>query len=268
MDILKRSLAPITDQAWAEIDAQASRILRGNLSARSLVDFSGPGGLEMGAVNLGCVEIKDSEPVKGVHWGIRQVLPLMEVRVPFSLKLMDLDNLSRGGRTPALEALDAAAHKAAIFEESVVYKGFEEACVVGMLAESPHAPVALTRNPEEFVSEVEQAVVRIQQSGIGGPFALVFGTNIYQLIMSGDQGGYPLSKRLRDMAGAGIHWSPALSGGAAISTRGGDYELSVGQDLAVGYLKHDEHAVQLFITESFTFRVLEPAAAVEFTMTK
>jgi len=34
------------------------------------------------------------------------------------------------------------------------------------------------------------------------------------------------------------------------------------QDLAIGYKTHDTHDVELYFTESFTFRVLEPAAAV------
>jgi uncharacterized linocin/CFP29 family protein len=47
-----------------------------------------------------------------------------------------------------------------------------------------------------------------------------------------------------------------------LSTRGGDYELTVGQDLSIGYASHDRTDVELFLTESFTFRVLEEKAAV------
>jgi uncharacterized linocin/CFP29 family protein len=47
-----------------------------------------------------------------------------------------------------------------------------------------------------------------------------------------------------------------------MSTRGGDYELTVGQDLAVGYAVHDRTEVELYLTESFAFRVLEEKAAV------
>jgi uncharacterized linocin/CFP29 family protein len=58
-------------------------------------------------------------------------------------------------------------------------------------------------------------------------------------------------------------WAPALQGGAVLlSTRGGDYELTVGQDLSVGYAIHDRADVELFLTESFTFRVLEEKAAI------
>ena len=58
-------------------------------------------------------------------------------------------------------------------------------------------------------------------------------------------------------------WAPALEEGAVLlSTRGGDFELTVGQDLSVGYAKHTDSEVELFITESFTFRVLENKAAI------
>ena len=56
-DILRRSLAPVTDEAWKEIDSQATRTLKGNLSARGLVDLSGPHGWTMAAVNLGSVRV-------------------------------------------------------------------------------------------------------------------------------------------------------------------------------------------------------------------
>ena len=76
--------------------------------------------------------------------------------------------------------------------------------------------------------------------------------------------GYPIRKRLgRTFAEGSIIWTPALDGDAVLlSTRGGDYELTVGQDLSVGYFWHDREQVELYITESFTFRVLESKAAV------
>jgi uncharacterized linocin/CFP29 family protein len=51
-----------------------------------------------------------------------------------------------------------------------------------------------------------------------------------------------------------------------LSGRGGDFVLTVGQDFSIGYAGHGEGTVQLFITESFTFQVLEPKAAVELIM--
>ena len=46
MDILKRELAPIPMEAWTEIDAQATRSLTATLSARKVVDVTGPMGTD------------------------------------------------------------------------------------------------------------------------------------------------------------------------------------------------------------------------------
>jgi uncharacterized linocin/CFP29 family protein len=48
---------------------------------------------------------------------------------------------------------------------------------------------------------------------------------------------------------------------AAIS-RGGDFELNIGQDTSVGYLSHTDSVVRLYLQETFTFRVLTGEASV------
>ena len=47
-----------------------------------------------------------------------------------------------------------------------------------------------------------------------------------------------------------------------LSKRGGDFELTVGQDFSIGYLEHDLERVLLYIEESFTFLVLTDQAAI------
>ena len=111
MDILKRELAPISSDAWTLIEQQALVRLKGNLSARKHVGLSGPHGWNLGAVSLGRLRLMKSEPREGIHWGLREVLPLMEVRVPFFLKLMEIDSISRGLKNPDLGGLDEAAHR-------------------------------------------------------------------------------------------------------------------------------------------------------------
>ena len=57
-------------------------------------------------------------------------------------------------------------------------------------------------------------------------------------------------------------WAPGIDGGVVLSLRGGDFVLDSGQDLSIGYLDHDADVVRLYLEESFSFRVLEPDAAV------
>ena len=80
--------------------------------------------------------------------------------------------------------------------------------------------------------------------------------------------GYPLRKRIEEnVLDSEIIWAPAVKGGAVLmSTRGGDYELTVGQDLSIGYASSDSKTVELYLTESFTFRVLEAKAAISICL--
>ncbi len=262
--MLKRSLAPVMDEAWALIDGEAARILKGNLSARSLVDFDGPKGMQAASVNLGSVKPAKPEVVKGVAWGLRQSLPLAEIRVPFALSVADLDQTARGGVTPDLSNVVSAAQRAALFEEKAIYFGLPEGGQAGILSAAAAKPVVAPKDASEFLKAVEAAVYAIERTGIGGPYHLVLGQRLYRMLAVGDNHGYPLYKRVSSiLSGGSVRWSPALEGGALLSGRGGDYALTVGQDYAVGYAGTDSDKVSLYITATFAFRVIEPAAAVE-----
>ncbi|HQH10893.1 MAG TPA: family 1 encapsulin nanocompartment shell protein, partial [Candidatus Sumerlaeota bacterium] len=65
MDLMKKNLAPIADEAWDEIEKQAQITLRGNLSARGLVDFDGPHGWKKASVNLGRAKLAESGVIEG-----------------------------------------------------------------------------------------------------------------------------------------------------------------------------------------------------------
>lgn len=59
-----------------------------------------------------------------------------------------------------------------------------------------------------------------------------------------------------------IVWAPAIEGGFVVTTRGGDFELDIGQDISIGYLSHSKTSVELYLQETFTFRLLTTEAAV------
>ena len=266
MDLLKRTLAPIPDEAWEEIDKQAKLILKGNLSARGIIDFDGPHGWKFAAVNVGCVEMGESGVIEGVLAGKRVAQPLIEVKVPFSLAISEMDDIARGLKSPELTPLIDAARKAAHFEEKAIYLGFEKGGIKGIFKSSEHPPMKVKKEASTFEAEIEEAVLTIQKMGIGGPYHLVLGAALYQELMEGDGKGYPLKKRIQGIVGGEIVWSPALKGGAVLSGRGGDFILTVGQDFSIGYAGHDTKNVHLYVVESFTFQVLEPKAAVELTL--
>jgi len=57
-------------------------------------------------------------------------------------------------------------------------------------------------------------------------------------------------------------WALGLDGAVVLSLRGGDFELTVGQDFSIGYVSHDTEHVRLYIEESFTFWNITPQAAI------
>jgi uncharacterized linocin/CFP29 family protein len=67
---------------------------------------------------------------------------------------------------------------------------------------------------------------------------------------------------VRDLIDGPLVWAPGLDGAVVLSMRGGDFQLTVGQDFSIGYLDHDAERVRLYIEESFTFWLQTPEAAV------
>jgi len=266
-ELLKRQYAPIPASAWKAIDEEAKRILEGHLSGRAVVDFSGPHGLDHAAENTGRMSSpRQDARVRNASWSQRTVKPLIEVRVPFELDVNELDGIDRGLLDPDLAPLQDACRQISLFEENVLYYGHKEAGIQGMLENSPHSAVVLSGKSETFQDHVEAALLKLQGEGVGGPYDLVLGTRSYSLLQRGDGRGYPLDKRVRNMIGGEILWSPALEGGALVSQRGGDFQMTAGQDLSVGYLSQKGNRLTFFIVETFTFMVMEPAAAAELTL--
>ncbi len=259
-DILKRSLAPLTPEAWAAIEEQARDTLSGNLSARRIIDVSGPLGWECAALNLG--RLRPGKTAAGVQWALRETQPLVEARVDFTVDLAEMDAFSRGARDADLDPVAAAARKLAEFEETLVYKGFEAGCVLGITGGKDHARSAAPQKSEEVQPAIEKTVLLLQKRGIGGPYHLVLNSALYAMLAAGDATGVSLFARLRELTGGKILWSPVVGKGLLVSGRGGDYELTLGQDVSIGYRSHDLKQVSLYLVESLTFRVLEPAAAV------
>lgn len=263
MDLLKRSFAPILPEAWEEIDKEARRVLMLNLAGRKLVDFDGPHGWRYAAVNLGRLEILKEEPESGVHAGRRLVQPLIELRVPMTLDIWEMDNVARGAADPDLEPVLEAAEKIAHAEDTAIFHGYEAGGIVGIIPSSPHDPLAIPDSGKRYPQAIVQAKEVLRAAGISGPYALALGPRAYDEISQSADDGYPIRKRIEQQIIDGpLVWAPSLDGVVLLSMRGGDFELTVGQDLSVGYAHHDKQHVELFLTESFTFRVLEPAAAI------
>lgn len=262
MDLLKRELAPILPEAWKFIDDEARRVLRLNLAGRKVVDFAGPHGWTFAAVNTGRLRNLEVEPAPGVAAGLRSVQPMLELRTPIRLPILELDVVARGAEDPDLSEVVKAAEAMARAEDGAIFNGYQPAGIAGIVPSSPHAPLRIAE-PTDWPAVIVRAKEVLRSAGVGGPYALVLGPSAYDELSAGSEDGYPLSKRIeRHLIEGPLVWAPAVSGAILISMRGGDYELTVGQDLSIGYAYHEKQTVELYLASSFTFRVLEPAAAI------
>jgi len=261
-DHLRRGLAPLGPAGWDAVEEEAARTLRHFLAARPLVDVAGPRGWDASARTTGRVESLDG-PVEGVTGRRRRVQPYVELRVPFTVALDELDAIDRGARAPDLEPVAEAARQAAAAEDAVIFDGWSVAGLAGLAGGSPHPPVVIGDDYEEYPGHVAKAVAALRRAGVGGPYALALGPRCYTgVIETTAHGGYPVLEHIRLILGGPIVWAPGVDGAVLVSQRGDDSTLTLGQDWSIGYQGHDGGAVELYLEESFDFEVAEPAAAI------
>ena len=266
MNHLLRPLAPISDAGWEQLDSEAKLQLNVSLAARKLVDFSGPHGWSHSGSNLGRSNRLGESPADGVSAAARRVLPLVELRSDFALNREELADVDRGALDVNLDDLAQAARRIALAENRAVFHGFEEGGITGIAESSSHDPEPLSESYDSYPRDVARAVELMLRSGVGGPYGLALGPDGYTgVIETTEHGGYPLFDHLRHILGGPIVWAPGVRGAVVLSLRGGDFLLESGQDLSLGYDRHDADQVFLYFEESFSFRVVTPEASVAMT---
>jgi uncharacterized linocin/CFP29 family protein len=264
MNNLHRELAPISDAAWDQIEQEATRTLKRYLAARRVVDVPEPQGLTLAAVGTGHVQ-----PIEGPGDGLQAVQraanALVELRVPFTLSRLAIDDVERGAEDSDWSPLKEAARKIAYAENRAVFDGYAAAGIGGIRPGASNEPVTLPSAPTGYPAAVAQAVDRLRLAGVEGPYRLVLGDDPFTAISGGSEEGYPVLQHIRRLVEGEVVWAPGVDGGLVLTTRGGDFELDLGQDLSIGYLSHTGEVVELYLQESFTFRLLTTEAAVALT---
>jgi uncharacterized linocin/CFP29 family protein len=261
MNHLNRELAPVADSAWNQIEDEANRSLKHYLAARRLIDFEGPLGWDHSSVDLGRVEQLVGSP--GIESARRRVQPLLELRAPFVVARTELAAAERGAASLDLDSVIAASKSAALAEDGAIFHGYEGADIRGIVASSPHDTVPISDDYSEYPQHVAKAVAILRGADVAGPYAIALGARCYTGVTeTTEHGGYPVFEHLRHILGGPVVWAPAVDGAVILSQRGGDFAMTVGQDFSIGYQASDTAGVELYIEESFTFRISTPEAAV------
>jgi len=261
MDILRRSLAPITQKAWQAIDNQAKIILTSHLSARKFVDVEGPKGWDHAAVHLGRLEVPKKQDFTGVDYGVHRILPLVETRSFFELDLWELDNIERGAEDIDLTEMEKAAKNIAMFEEKAIYIGFKAGNINGLKDISPYDPIQFSGKAEDIAAAISNGLAIFADASVAGPYALIINPHIWKSIYAYVK-GYPLKKQLERILEGPVILNPSTDDSFLVSMRGGDLKLVLGQDLSIGFHSHDQKKVRLYFTESFTFYSVDPAVVL------
>ena len=261
MNNLHRELAPISDAAWGQIEEEASRTLKRHLAARRVVDVQGPNGLELAAVGTGHLH-QIAAPGDGIQAGQRDAKALVELRVPFEVSRQAIDDVERGATDSDWAPVKEAARKIAFAEDRCVFEGYVAAGIQGIRQGSSNPASTLPPDVRNYPGAVAQAVGQLRLAGVNGPYALVLNAEAYTAASGASDDGDPVFHHIERLVEGGIIWAPAIEGGFVVTTRGGDFELDIGQDISIGYLSHSDTVVELYFQESFTFRLLTTEAAV------
>jgi uncharacterized linocin/CFP29 family protein len=264
MNNLYRELAPISDEAWAEIETEATRTFKRHIAGRRVVDVSSPGGPAAAAVGTGHL-LEVAPPGDGVVAHLRDSKPLVRLRVPFTVRRTDVDDVERGAQDSDWDPVKDAAKKLAFVEDRAIFEGYKAASIDGIRACSSNPALALPVDARQIPDAIAQALSALRLAGVDGPYSVLLSADAYTNVSETTEHGYPILEHLNRMVDGDIIWAPAIDGAFLLSTRGGDFDLQLGTDVSIGYLSHDAGDVQLYLEETLTFVCYTAEASVALT---
>jgi len=261
MNNLHRELAPISDAAWAQIEEEVARTFKRYIAGRRAVDVKTPAGTGLSAVGTGHLR-SISGSREGVLVRQREVKALVELRVPFELLRAAIDDVERGANDSDWQPAKDAARQIAFAEDGAIFEGYKTADIVGMREGTSNPKMSLPADVREYPDAIAQGLSQLRLVGVNGPYCVLLGAEAYTALAETSDQGYPVLEHVKRLVDEKIIWTPAIEGALVITTRGGDFELHLGQDLSIGYLNHSDSAVRLYLQETFTFLLLTSEASV------
>jgi uncharacterized linocin/CFP29 family protein len=261
MNNLHRELAPISEAAWAQIEEETSRTLKRYLAGRRVVDVHGPSGTALSAVGTGH-QRKIEGPGEAVVFNQREVKALVEVRVAFELERQMVDDVERGADDSDWQPAKEAARKLAFAEDRAIFEGYDAAGIVGMRQGTSNPKTPLPGDVRQYPEAIAQGLSQLRLVGVNGPYSVLLGADAYTQLAETSDYGYPVLEHVKRLVEDRIIWAPAIDGAFIVTTRGGDFDLHIGQDVSIGYSSHTSTHVRLYLQESFTFLYLTSEAAV------
>ena len=161
-----------------------------------------------------------------------------------------------------------AARLIAFAEDRAVFEGYAAADIQGIRQGASNPIMTLPADVRAYPDVIAQALSQLRLSRRQRPLSVRAGRrSLYRAQETSDEDirYWPTSSA----------WSTATSSGRrrsrgafVLTTRGGDFDLHIGQDVSIGYFSHTDATVSLYLQETFTFLLLTPEAAVALSPAK
>lgn len=201
-------------------------------------------------------------PGKGILARQREVKALVELRVPFELDRQQIDDVERGAMDSDWQPAKDAAQKITCAEDRAIFEGYPAASIGGIRQGTSNPILTLPAEVSHYPDAIAQALNQLRLVGVDGPYSLLLSADAYTALAETSDNGYPVLEHVKKLVKDEIIYAPAISGAFVLTTRGGDFDLQIGQDVSIGYSSHTDSVVRLYLQETMTFLLLTTEAAV------
>ena len=187
---------------------------------------------------------------------------MVELRVPFELERQMIDDVERGAEDSDWQPTKDAARKLAFAEDRAIFEGYGAAGIVGVRQGTSNPKKSLPGDVRKYPEAFAEALSQLRLVGVNGPYSILLGADSYTALAETSDTGYPVLEHVKRLFEGKIIWAPAIDGAFVVSTRGGDLDFYLGQDVSIGYLSHTDTHVRLYLQETFTFLYLTSESCV------
>lgn len=256
MNNLNKNLAPISDKAWEILNFRTKEILTKIISARKVITLKNIGssrGIATGNLNI--------KKLENLEYGVYEYIPLIETRFNFTLNRWELDNAERGNDNINLNNLDEAIFKAAKFEEELIYNGLDD--IRGLISSCKNPSIKLGDTSKEILTNLSRAMIILRDNYISEKLDLVVNYNTW-IKLNSIESLVPLIERIENLINGNVIVSKFIPNSILIPHKSENFELAIGNDFSIGYQNHTSRDITFFITESFTFKVIDVNSFVVF----
>ena len=235
MNNLYRDLAPITEQAWEEIELEARRTFKRHIAGRRVVDVSESGRPGRPPPSAPAGWSTSSRPPTVCQPPARQQTACTTSCSVHAVAL-EIDNVERGSQDSDWDPVKDAAKKLAFVEDRAIFEGYSRRLDRGHPQLSSNPALTLPKDIREIPRRHHAGAVRLRLAGVEGPYSVLLSADVYTKVSETTEHGYPIREHIRRLVENDIIWAPAIDGAFVLTTRGGDFDLQLGTDVSIGYL--------------------------------